>query len=92
MAFSEKKNIFFNFGLLGCVDSRHRPFGEKRSLIIVWALGMRVFKTQCIGAFIVYCSLLLGSSISIIELSIPACSLLGRYAMQQQVLVFFLPI
>ena len=48
MAFNEKKNIFFNFGLLGCVDSRHRPFGEKSSLIIVWALGMRGFKTQAL--------------------------------------------
>ena len=36
------------FGLLGCVDSRHRPFGEKSSLIIVWALGMRGFKTQAL--------------------------------------------
>ena len=45
MGFSEKK---INFGLLGYVDLRHRPFGEKSSLIIVWALGMRGFKTQAL--------------------------------------------
>ena len=39
-----KKDPLFNFGLLGCVDSRHRPFGEKKipyDSLGSWAVGFQ---------------------------------------------------